>query len=713
MTIKSGGLFRKAILNRDGISASIPEVIVGITLKYAVTTVVAGALLGLFLFSSAASATSQVSGATQAAELTFEEDARGADGAVGLSDEGVAFFRATSGGAECQVNLWQRGPADADGKVSLLTKETIESGPCDYTFPVDGLDGAKPAIDDAANLKFSFANVGGRPIIFDENSGQSFGSGLQPAGVRGEEWTDVRVHTVEIEGGNNNKNLIDSAKTFTLAGKVPVAVFSLVSGAPGYVIPGVVVVKPTMVAIQSVARSATVGTPYGTSSEREGVKVSFTGGACLSGTSGYTLTYTPSNVGLDPVSLTGDIVTDGSTKSLEMPGVFNGSTGEISLKLFCEPNGESVTATSAFTQTLPYPSGKLTWPGVTDNFGVPPTVTWNKVSSAPGVRYTLRLDQSMGYVPPGWELNTQWGGYELRGIDALSYKVEFPEGSVFGSTLDYSISAYLDSVKSFGMGMMWTSGWPAAPQVPSTKWTWVTDAYTAPYDGTITWTAPTTSCPAGTELYYRIWAPWDTAQGGKYDAANPVWDLGWQKDVTFTTGVLRGVDNHVIYENSWFSWKTDTRCKNLYTGAFGPVTTNQGQFNNPHQPNYGAMTWDGSTTWKKTERPVATQIFDICRNQGTVTCTKSAYGDSITVDVKNITCPANNDLTAKTARMTDWNGVVSTVNLPVSIGFETGGVSRTVKFSFFQFTCDPIHYGPTSGYGNPSWSKTITIAPLP
>ncbi|WP_159600059.1 hypothetical protein [Agromyces humi] len=707
---------RQIITRRDGLTSSIPETLVGVLVKLAVASMIGTLLVGVFTYSSTASASTNVSATAQAASISFADQARNADRIFGRDTNNV-FFVKYDGAGGCSVDSWK---TVATGSSNTLTRGrfTLTGAQCDNSsavFTASANDNPKPVLRNLGTVTITYANVAGRVVTFPGGV-PTLASGTQPTNVTKAEWASTNPESVELTTTALTGGVLASAKPVVLSGRAPVVVAAPATG--NIVTPDTTAPAPTAVTV-TVARSTTTGVSYG--GLREAITVSFTGGICPGPTT-YAAKFVPTipNAAdyrvytVQTAEFTGTLT--GAAVPMELDGVPNGASGDAIVEAKCAPDAAQASGVKHYHQSMPTP----TWAKSVDPTS-PEThiITVNNVVSSARVFY--RIGQSP-LAPLRFEtLDTGVSGgggdgkWYYRETETIPFTVTYPLGTAYGLNLDYYVRAFIPGADYPSGYINQTITTPIT--VPNAiNWTWTGGSKTAaPFDGYLSWYAfpigPTT-CPAGTTLMYHPVAYDDTSVTPYIrNTAAPLMDLGWTSATSSPT-LLTGTQLHVYYPNQQLQLEFPTACRVDLNGRMILSTAGAGFVKNTAWATPTMPAWAGSTTWKKTESPT-TSIFDICRNLGTVTCTKSSYGDSIVPGWATPTCPANHDLTSTSMDITDWNGVKTTAAWGTAMGFETGGVTKTVKFSNFKWVCKPRHYSGPITFGNPSGTITVTINPLP
>ncbi|WP_159600061.1 hypothetical protein [Agromyces humi] len=718
---------RRLLTRRDGLTASIPETLVGTLVKLGVATMVGSLLVGVFTYSSTASATTTTSGLTQAAAITFADQARNADKIVGKGTGQVSFLHQTSSG-ECSIDTWRGVPAGSSTVDLVLGNYLIPGTDCDLLTPAQvftavASDTRRPVVEQVNAVQISYQNVVGRELTFPTNGIAQLAAGSQPSDVTAAEWESLEPETVKLETAAASTGVIADAKPVILTGRAPVVVDPIIAGA--VVTPDTSAPVPSTIKITAVARSTTLGNLVG--GVREGAKVTFTGGICANDTY-FTVKFTPGSPDAATYGVVESVMTYSAkltaTTIRDLPGIPNGAGGNISVFATCDPNAtEGVGAQTWFVQTLP----NLNWTKATDP-ARPEShiITIPTGLSSASLRYMIIAGDNKPV--PSWFPYDDWQtttpGWDYFITDQTTVRLDWPDHTVYGMPINYGVRGFIpgmtygDGTTKVTTSTLFTNIVTPAFAVPAVTAavTWTGGAKkVAPFDGTLSWPAAVGTCPAGMTLWYHPFYYTDTtAVPDVVDRNNPLWDGGWTQSLSYPS-TITGASIKVLYPYQSYLFEVETSCRSSISGkewkqAGTPVDQKTGI------PLTVASTWTGSTSWMKTESPVASQIFDICRNGGTVTCTKSAYGNSVTANWSTPNCMPGSTLSG-TPSMTIVapDGSTTTAAWGTAMGWEVGGATgKTVQFKGATWKCQLSHSSSILTSTNPTnVIQTLTILPLP
>jgi hypothetical protein len=409
---------------------------------------------------------------------------------------------------------------------------------------------------------------------------------------------------------------------------------------------------------------------------REGIKVNFTGAQCYKSSSKVTITWSPSapSVAKDVVKQVGGVY-DGTTESTEMITVPNGSVGKAKIDVTCA-NGTNAGSTdfSTGTYTQQLPSVNITVAnGETAEKNV---VSWRDVSSLP-------VTFDLSYV----STNKRTGAVSTT---ALSHTTNQLLGSIYGQTTTFKVVPRMGDVDGPASTKDDSTAWPKAPTAGSLGFTPSNAAW-----GKFSWSAGG-SCPAGTtrearSVLNKIWDPDTTASTGNFLVG------------AWTADNLGDSVNHKLNQGYPFQFSVDTRCVGDYSTSPSTDAQSANKWNTWEIPKAPVM--NAMANWREKAKQPATSSYEICRNHGTITCTKTPYGSSHQMAYVTY-CPYGSKMGASEFNSTAWNGNKFSGAINSWDGWETGGIDRWVTYDNAAYRCET----PWTD-GNGSESPTSYSAP--
>tara|TARA_R110002051_G_scaffold314950_6_gene392705 strand:- start:6992 stop:9919 length:2928 start_codon:yes stop_codon:yes gene_type:complete len=264
------------------------------------------------------------------------------------------------------------------------------------------------------------------------------------------------------------------------------------------IVPDVTTYNPGPITGVTVERSATVGEIHG--GVREGISIGFNQVLCGPYSTSYVVTWTPTTPGAE-VRSASPPASFGSPPPVNLAGVPNGATGNVTIVASCPPEVSTEVSTSdnnPYTQPIP---GTV----LTAEIGALPhqhNLSWTSVSSLP-VEYLSEVSFGGDFVPQNRATPNP--------TTDLVHNLVFPEGSTYGVTHVYRVTGSLSGVEGKPSNeVALTTPWPAVE----------TPTLTGSSTGTSrTVTISNVACPAGTYGEYRLrfqsnesgwqsWSPW-------------------------------------------------------------------------------------------------------------------------------------------------------------------------------------------------------------
>lgn len=522
---------REILADKSGIATSIPEAIGGVSLKLIGMAAAGGVLVTLVGFYAVATASADTSSGLQSANVMFEKSVQASDVVVGNDSARVGLLTDMPGD-KCQVETWQKGSRDGAATLQVDTK-TI-AGVCTPTtalLPAGSGTKSQELLVDIKAPTFAYSNLGGRAVTFNATGVPTLATGAKPTGVKTGDWDDVRPYKATLSVESVNKDTAKAAKKSVSTGYTNVVNVTAADDSLRYVPAPSDAPVPGPLTITSVERSKTVGTLIG--GVREGVSVSFSGAVCPAGPTKVNVSYTQQDPAAAPaVNTVLNSVLTGTTSTVDLGQVPNGSSGAIEVAATCVDGGVVEKGALGYTQTVPATVLTAKQHASLDRH----ELSWTKVSS----------------LPTQFELSATVGETAEKAItttDKLAFNVDYEKGSNLGLTTTYKVVAVVDSNRSPDATASITNPLPKpAPTVVTAN------------SGGATWAAITCTPGATAEYSERHYQ-----QTGTSTAINWSTPSAWSADRSMTKISTPG-GGRTVYE-------VESRCVATKSGVISPSST--------------------------------------------------------------------------------------------------------------------------------------------
>ncbi len=420
---------REVLGDKSGIATSITDVLGGIGLKSVVLVAVGGTLATLFTFWAVSAASTDASASFQTTNLTFEKEVKEADVVVGIDTTRVGLLKNV--GDDCEVQTWQA--SSRGDKTTLQVDVDTVAGECASTTPLlaaGSAEDSRELLYDIDTPTFTYANLGGRAIEFDDAGAASLASATRPEDVKKIDWDDTRPHKVTLTLKTLSEDAAAVTKKAVATGFTEITNVAAPEGDQRYVPAPSDDPVPGPVTISGVTRSTTTGATY--AGVREGIKVTFNGGVCVDGPSKVEVSYTQQSPSAAvPVNAVLEAVLTGEAKSIHLTNVPNGATGTVEVAVQCLEGGVTEKQTALHTQPVPPTILTVAQNAVKENHDL----SWIAVSSLPTTFEVRR-------TPDGASESL------LGTTSSLTYQSTFEAGANLGLKVDYSVIAVVDDVRS-------------------------------------------------------------------------------------------------------------------------------------------------------------------------------------------------------------------------------------------------------------------------
>jgi hypothetical protein len=421
----------------------------------------------------------------------------------------------------------------------------------------------------------------------------------------------------------------------------------------------------------TVARSTVSGTIY--SGAREAATVRVGGAVCSATTTSLDATWTPSTP-TGQASTAATRITaarDGSTTTIEVPGVANSATGTVTVSARCAATDAPITQRVAFSQSLPVPNLTVTQAADPETHNV----SWTDTSSLP-VSYQLNRSVPNSYAPSQLTTTTT----------ALSYVSTQADGAVYGYATTFGIKGTVNGLSTSDSQAI-TNAWPAPPSGQSHTYTRTgSGGYS---NGTIRWTM-SGSCPAGTTVYTQMYDAyqWESNGTGTATDKNPI---GYTSDMV-STAWSHGGDVRQGYP---YRVGTRTLCNSNPTTSVSAVTTTVSgnlwtSFATPAAPVWNAYSY-------LTGGRGAKDGYEVCRAHGGTICNYEAKRDEIRLDMITY-CTTGNVVRNSYILSQSWTGAIFTTAFDKGDGtgqgpgdgweLANGVASSTPWYGNAHYTCN-------------------------
>jgi hypothetical protein len=610
--------------DQSGISVSIPELVTSTVVRMVVVGGLVAAIGAMLVMSTTTKTSSSTSASFQSSNLRFKSEAVNADVIRGSTDPAVAAASGVSAkpatpavslmttkGTSCEISTW-RNVSDSSpiGTILNLAVETkTVAGVCTTStaIPAPSVTGRSILLGNVAANVATYKNVVGRTITFSDAGIPSLSAGTIPAGVLAEDWQDMRPQQVTVNIASGEENLTTYAKNATLVGTSSIVNYVQAPGDQNYVNPQDRVSAPAPLTV-SVQRSTTTGAVYG--GVHEGIQANISGGVCLSASgtttpTSFTLTWAPASPGGQATTVdTFTRTMDGSVVQRHLPGVANGSNGNLTVAFKCSAAATPTERVIAYGQDVP--ATNLTVRNDASN-AARHYLTWTAVSS---LSSSFRVE---------WNSDNGMITNQVIGTtSALSYTSNQPAGTTHGHTTTYTVFPTVNNVSGGSSTASTYNGWPAAPQA-SGIWYENTRAGGNSNAGNIRWSNSYT-CPAGTDLQTRRIDNMRGLSNGTEEWAN-FYTGPWQSNMTSSAWAPWYALQGYVYGSA-----VDTKCKSLSTGA-------ESSFTRVQSPKYvtpmltpSAPRWNGYNFAYQTLPRGGTYGWSTCRGYGGNLCGTWANG---------------------------------------------------------------------------------------
>jgi hypothetical protein len=421
---------RELLADKSGIATSMPEAIGGLSIKM-VGAIAGGAVLATLLgFYAVTTASADTSSGFQSANVLFEKSVRASDVVVG-NDSGRVGLLTDMPGDKCQVETWQKGTRE--GATTLQVDTKTVAGVCTPTTPLltagSGQMSQELLVDIEAPV-FTYSNLGGRTITFNAAGAPTLASGAKPEGVKVGDWDDVRPYKAILSVATVNDDAAKTTKKSVSTGYTNVVNVTAAADSLRYVPAPDESPIPGPITITSVERSKTTGTLLG--GVREGIAVTFAGAVCPAGPTKVNVSYTQQDPTVAPaVNTVLNGVLTGTTSTVDLGQVPNGSSGAVEVAATCVDGGVVEKGALGYTQTVPATVLTAKQHATLDRH----ELSWTKVSS----------------LPTQFELSATVGEATEKAItttDKLAFNVDYEKGSNLGLTTTYKVVAVVDSNRS-------------------------------------------------------------------------------------------------------------------------------------------------------------------------------------------------------------------------------------------------------------------------
>ena len=526
---------QELLADKSGIATSIPEALAGISLKLVGGIAAGGALVTLFGFYAIATASADTSSGFQNANVKFEQSVSESDVVIGNDTRRVGLLTDLPGDL-CKVETWQS--STRDDKVTLQVDSKSVPGICTPTTPLltaGSGELSQEILFDIDVPEFAFSNLGGRAIAFDSSGAPTLSTGEKPAGVKAGDWDDVRPYKAVLSLQSVNEDTSAAAKKSVSTGYTNVVNVAAADDSLRYVPAPDDAPIPGPLTITSVERSKTAGELI--AGVREGVLVTFTGAVCATPDgpvpTKVNVSYTQQGPSaMPPVNTVLNGVLTGTTSTVNLGQVPNGSSGAVEVAATCVDGGVVEKSALGYTQTVPATVLTAKQHGSLDRH----ELSWTKVSS----------------LPTQFELSATVGEATEKAItttDKLSYNVDYEKGSNLGLTTTYKVVAIVDSNRSPDATASITNPLPKpAPTVVTAN------------AGGATWAAITCTPGATAEYSERHYQ-----QTGTSTAINWSTPSAWSADRSMTKISTPG-GGRTVYE-------VESRCVATKSGVISPSST--------------------------------------------------------------------------------------------------------------------------------------------
>ncbi|MCI4659539.1 hypothetical protein [Cryobacterium zhongshanensis] len=645
------------------------------SLKTITMVMVGGLLVTLIVFWAVTSATADTSASFQTANLGFEKAVSASDVVVGVNTNRVGILTDTTDG-KCQVATWEGGSRGGD--ITLRVETTTVAGVCTSTTALIAAGAGAASQELLSGIKaplFTYSNLGGREITFGATGAAVLATGTMPTSVTVADWNDTRPYKVALNLETLSTDAAAVTKKAVLSAFTNVVNIAAAADDLRYVPAPSTDPVPGPLHITGVDRSSTTGALVG--GVHEGLSVSFAGGVCPAGPTKVSVSYTQQGPSAAPaVSTVINQVLTGSSSAVQLGSVANGASGAVDVSATCVDSGVAEKDSTGYTQSIPATVLTVTQNAAPEKHNL----SWTAVSSLPTSFQVSWYSQNgtLTTNPPA--------------TSALSMTTTQVVGSTFGLQTSYWLVATVDSTPAPSVYGNITTPWPAAS--PATGlWYWAG----SPSVGSYVWTNGA-ACPAGTTRQTRsdLNAKWDSNT-----------NLNWA-DYLVSAWSTDKFEDHAatdVWQGYPFQFSVHTKCASPYSEsaiAYTQSATTWNTWDSPRTPEYNAY-----TQWQKVEQP-AGSVYDVCRNHGTVTCTRHpGYNWSIQLVYRNF-CPSGSTLAASNVHSRSWSGGQWDNTFDTLDGWETGGANQQVWYNSAVYTCK-TPWGNTSPNSGVSGETMIWV----
>lgn len=621
--------FKQVLADKAGISVSIPELLVSISVRTIVITTVIAAVAAMLIVYATTSASTSASASLQASALLFKSDVAAADYVRGNGTDAVALFRTTSDG-KCAVKVWRT--TTVDDKRTLVVDNSTDADVCSTatTTPVAHAAGRQIMVKDVGLSVIKFQNVAGRTITFDESEKPTLSAGTKGPDDFDQDWADTRPQRVTLTTTSATKNLTSSSKGEIFTGTTSILSYSASAANPHEVAPvGPPPVQGVQVKNVMITRSTTTGTLY--SGAREGVQVAFDGGACVDSSTSVTVSYAPTSpAGVSAVSTTFSKVLTATT-AVQLAGIPNGADGKFTVSASCA--GIATPATDSATYTQPVPAPVVTVSAGPDS-DEQHLVTWPAVSS---------LASSF---PISWNTDSGVNTAGASVVSALSFKNTMASGSAYGFTTTYTVLARVGSTVSPAGTGSYLTPWAPAPKASTVKYVSNDPSnavLTDPIPGKVSWVSG--ACPPGTTRWTR------EITNRRYDLET-TWSVTSATKVasygSYTVGDWAANKNEAAWNPSYakqgwtYALSIESECISDSTKAESPVMATQGGNFTLGIAQPIRAVYDMKNL--RTDAQPTNKVAQTCRKHGGIVCTAKWDGNSTVSSLQLIyttACPTS------------------------------------------------------------------------
>lgn len=464
----------EVLKDKRGISTSIAETLGGISIKTFTMWLFGGLLTTLLVFWVAATSSADTSSGFQTAGITFEKAVKESDVVVGSGKNRVGLLTDTSDG-RCEVQTWQVGTRDGHTTLRVDTK-TVPGvcTPSTALIAAGAGDRGQELLFNVTAPEFTYGNLGDRGITFGADAAPTLATGTKPSGVKVADWDDVRPYSVKLSIESLNKDTADVARKAEFSGVTNVVNVTVADDDLRYVPSPNTDPVPGPLRITDVKRSTTTGAVF--SNVREGVTTTITGGVCPFGPTKLTVSYTQqSPSALPAVSVVKNVQLNGTTTTLDLGSVPNGSSGSVEVIATCMDGGVVEKAVTGYTQAVPTPVLTVKQNAAPEKHDL----SWPKVSSLP-TQFQMRWTSNNGRSG-----STSTPNLTLTNVQT--------QGTTFGYTTTYWVKAVVDSFTTPESSASISNAW-ALPAKPALSLSGVPDR--------AVWMWHAVACPAGTKVEY-------------------------------------------------------------------------------------------------------------------------------------------------------------------------------------------------------------------